>query len=354
MRCPVVALAIGSAALPCVRGFVRPSFVTGGRIGLETTSCRRSSRRRSTGGAGARVLAMAEGRLTDRELDSISLDPSTLDEGELQRVEGIRAIQSKMVEVDAKKLELRRAAREEKEAAASQGTVERIPRVSEASSEDDGMTAEERRRAEALESIERSLAEVTDIQRKLGINVDEDEDEKDLEVTDTAWRGQAGLDVTDGDDGSRDWSDLSTRRGLAVGDVVALTMFAYVGRASHGMGSFDLGVLLTALPFIIGWLAISPILGAHTRSATATAGSAAKALLPAWGVSIPAGIFLRALSKGGEVPPVPFAVTSMVFTLAALMAWRQLYTAVNPTGDGDKQAGLLDGFRMITTLLQRW
>ncbi|CAN0163225.1 unnamed protein product, partial [Hapterophycus canaliculatus] len=167
------------------------------------------------------------------------------------------------------------------------------------------MTAEERRRAEALESIERSLAEVTDIQRKLGINVEEDEDEKDLEVTDTAWRGQAGLDVIDGDGGSRDWSDLSTRRGLAAGDVMALTMFSYVGRASHGMASFDLGVLLTALPFLIGWLAISPILGAYTRSATATAGSAAKALLLPWGVSIPAGIFLRALSKGGEVPPVP-------------------------------------------------
>ncbi|CAN0320081.1 unnamed protein product [Ectocarpus sp. 4 AP-2014] len=103
-----------------------------------------------------------------------------------------------------------------------------------------------------------------------------------------------------------------------------------------------------------GWLAVSPLLGAYTRSATETPGGAAKALLPAWGISIPVGIFLRALSKGGEVPPVPFAVTSMIFTLAALMAWRQLYTAVNPTGEGDKQAGLLDGFRMITTLLQRW
>ena len=33
-----------------------------------------------------------------------------------------------------------------------------------------------------LASIERSLAEVTAIQRQLGIKVDEDEDEKDLEV----------------------------------------------------------------------------------------------------------------------------------------------------------------------------
>eukprot|EP00752_Nemacystus_decipiens_P006184 g5580.t2 len=322
------------------------------------------SRRNTCWVASSRLRMMADGRLTDRDLDGIALDPSTLDKSELERVEGVRAIQSKMAEVDAKKLELRRAARQEKEAAQAAAEDAAVLEASASASasaaaaaaaaEDDGMTAEERKRAEGLESIERSLAEVTKIQRQLGISVDEDEEERDLDVTDTAWRGQAGLDITDANDGSRDWGDLSTRKGLAVGDLVALTMFAYVGRASHGMSSFDLGVLGTALPFLVAWLAVAPLLGAHTRSATATAGSAAKALLPAWGLAMPVAIFLRALSKGGEVPPVPFAVTSMVFTLAALMAWRQLYTAVNPTGEGDKQAGLLDGFRMITTLLQRW
>lgn len=73
-------------------------------------------------------------------------------------------------------------------------------------------------------------------------------------MTNTAWRGQAGLDVTNADDGSRDWGDLSTRRGLAAGDLVTLTAFAYVGRASHGMASLDLGVLVTALPFLVGVL----------------------------------------------------------------------------------------------------
>lgn len=43
-----------------------------------------------------------------------------------------------------------------------------------------------------LASIERSLAEVTAIQRQLGIKVDEDEDEKDLEV-DLVCRCSAGL-----------------------------------------------------------------------------------------------------------------------------------------------------------------
>lgn len=34
-----------------------------------------------------------------------------------------------------------------------------------------------------MESIERSLAEVTKIQRQLGISVDEDEEEQDLDVS---------------------------------------------------------------------------------------------------------------------------------------------------------------------------
>lgn len=71
-------------------------------------------------------------------------------------------------------------------------------------------------------------------------------------VVDTAWRGQAGLDVSEAGGEARNWGDLATRRGLAAGDLAALTLFAYVGRASHGMGSFDLGVLVTALPFYLG------------------------------------------------------------------------------------------------------
>lgn len=72
-------------------------------------------------------------------------------------------------------------------------------------------------------------------------------------MIDTAWRGQAGLDVVSGE-GSRNWADITNRKVLVAGDVFALTMFAYVGRASHGMGELDLAVLATAAPFIIGAL----------------------------------------------------------------------------------------------------
>ncbi|CAM9424985.1 unnamed protein product [Discosporangium mesarthrocarpum] len=172
------------------------------------------------------------------------------------------------------------------------------------------------------------------------------------QVKDTQWSGQAGLDVTV--QGSRRWGDLATRQGLAMGDVVTLVLFAYIGRSSHGMVSVDLSVLGTALPFIVGWLGVSPLLGAYTNTATASQGEMAKTLLPAWAVSIPIGIALRGVIKG-EIPPVPFAVVAMISTLVLLGAWRALYTAVNPTSTEEyKKGGLLDGFRMITTLLQRW
>jgi Protein of unknown function (DUF3054) len=57
----------------------------------------------------------------------------------------------------------------------------------------------------------------------------------------------------------------------------------------------------------------------------------------------------------GDVPPVPFIIVSLIATGAALTAWRALYVVVNPTSTAaTKRGGVLDGFRMITTLLQRW
>lgn len=78
MRCPAVVLVVASAALPCARGFLRPSVVARRRAAGADASggsgyimtCRRRSH---TGGAAAAAVGrrglfmMAEGRLTVRE-----------------------------------------------------------------------------------------------------------------------------------------------------------------------------------------------------------------------------------------------------------------------------------------------
>jgi Protein of unknown function (DUF3054) len=57
----------------------------------------------------------------------------------------------------------------------------------------------------------------------------------------------------------------------------------------------------------------------------------------------------------GEVPPTPFILVSLFAAGAMLAAWRGVYVVFNPTSTADtKRGGILDGFRMITTLLRRW
>ena len=202
-----------------------------------------------------------------------------------------------------------------------------------------------------LRSIGESLDEVDKMAAEMGYNFD-DEEEQEIAVIDTKWSGQAGLDVTVA--GQRNWFDIPNRPVLAAGDMLALTIFAYIGRASHGSGSIDLGVLATAAPFAAGWIGIAPLLGAYTAEATSSQGAMVRSLLTSWGVAVPAGIALRAWAKG-EVPPTPFVVVSMAATFVVLAVWRGVYVAFNPTSTEEtKRGGILDGFRMITTLLQRW
>lgn len=61
----------------------------------------------------------------------------------------------------------------------------------------------------------------------------------------------------------------------------------------------------------------------------------------------------------GEVPPTPFIAVSMVMTLLFLGAWRSLFVAltgseVEVKGTQGKKSGVMDIFRMVTTLINRW
>eukprot|EP00638_Chattonella_subsalsa_P004005 CAMPEP_0117756808 /NCGR_PEP_ID=MMETSP0947-20121206/14326_1 /TAXON_ID=44440 /ORGANISM="Chattonella subsalsa, Strain CCMP2191" /LENGTH=241 /DNA_ID=CAMNT_0005576521 /DNA_START=132 /DNA_END=857 /DNA_ORIENTATION=- len=213
---------------------------------------------------------------------------------------------------------------------------------------------EEQKRLESLKQINENLKAVDQMEADLKNkwNFDDEEEEKDIEVLDTKWSGQAGLDISA--NGNKDWSDLAERPFLAFMDAAALTVFAWIGRASHGSTEFDWVVIKTALPFIVGWFGLSPLLGAYTRTAIKSQGDSLKTIIPAWAFSIPAGIAIRGAIKG-EVPPTPFIVVSMVATLVVMSSWRALYIKINGDPDAEfKRGGIFDGFRMISTLIQRW
>lgn len=56
-----------------------------------------------------------------------------------------------------------------------------------------------------------------------------------------------------------------------------------------------------------------------------------------------------------HVPPAAFAVITLISTYILVGSWRVLYVTIrgNETDEG-RRGGILDGFKMVTTLLRRW
>lgn len=183
--------------------------------------------------------------------------------------------------------------------------------------------------------------------------MDNYEDELEIEVEETRWSGQAGLDVVRASTST--WSDIPANIPLFLGDIAALLFFAYIGRATHYSKAIDFEVLKTAAPFLISWFAVAPLLGVYTNEATSSQGNSLKKLVPAWAITIPLALAIRAAVKG-EVPPTPFIGVSMGATLVLLGTWRAAFVkffAVDETKEY-KRGGIFDTFRMVITLINRW
>jgi hypothetical protein len=114
---------------------------------------------------------------------------------------------------------------------------------------------------------------------------------------------------------------------LAVLDLVALLVFAGVGKASHATdGSLDLlAVGITAFPFMISWLATSFFTGVYGPiDSQKWLQSSFQQTLQGWIVAIPLGCVGRGLIKG-YVPPTPFVIVTMIATLVMLGLTRTAY-----------------------------
>jgi hypothetical protein len=115
------------------------------------------------------------------------------------------------------------------------------------------------------------------------------------------------------------------RRTLALlaGDIVAFLIFAALGRRSHsavaGVGEL-LEVALTAAPFIIGWAAAAPWLGAFSPAAAGRPATMLRRTLASWIAALAVGAVARALLIGRFSPLSFYAVTFLVLLL--LGGWR--------------------------------
>lgn len=112
---------------------------------------------------------------------------------------------------------------------------------------------------------------------------------------------------------------------LAAGDVGIFLMFAALGRRSHGeaAGIAAVGqVLETAAPFIIGWLAIAPLVGAFRPGMLEHPRALLGRSLLAWLLALPVGLLLRMLIRQSAFPPISFAITTFLIVGVLLGAWR--------------------------------
>ena len=208
---------------------------------------------------------------------------------------------------------------------------------------------------ERLAFIQKLTTEADEMVRKAGFSIDGEQDADEIEraVKDTKWSGQSDVEKTIAS--SNNYEDLKNRIDLAVVDLLALLTFAVVGRSNHGEDVGVISVVSTAFPFLITWFAFAPFAGAYSRKSTSSKAGIPQGVATAWGVAVPLALAVRGLLKD-SVPPTPFIIVSLVATFALLCIYRLVYLLlVGETSDQEyKSAGLLEVFKMVTTLLRRW
>jgi hypothetical protein len=106
-----------------------------------------------------------------------------------------------------------------------------------------------------------------------------------------------------------------------VADVVAVVVFAAIGRISHAEPDDLLGLLGTAAPFLVGVMAMwaTPIVRAHPVGVWAA--------LTVWAGTVVIGLLVRA--GFGEGVPLSFAVVTAISLAVLMLGWRALSAVVS-------------------------
>ena len=127
---------------------------------------------------------------------------------------------------------------------------------------------------------------------------------------------------------------LNTRRiaTLVVGDAIAFLVFAAIGRGSHGEAAGLAAIpqiALTAAPFAAAWFIVAPFAGAYRRELTAQPRKMVTCTVLAWILSWPVAMALRGIFVDHAVPPISFALITLIFNTFILLIWRWPYALNN-------------------------
>ena len=112
---------------------------------------------------------------------------------------------------------------------------------------------------------------------------------------------------------------------LVIGDTLAFLIFAAIGRSSHGEATGLAAIpqiALTAAPFAAAWFIVAPFAGAYRRELTAQPRKMAIRTILAWVLSWPVAMALRGIFVDHAVPPISFALITLIFNTFILLIWR--------------------------------
>ena len=117
---------------------------------------------------------------------------------------------------------------------------------------------------------------------------------------------------------------------MLAGDLVALALFAILGRNTHdeaiGFGAVR-AVAGTAAPFLVGWLVASSLLGARWPQVTSAVALMVRATLTTWVVAYPIAMLVRGVALG-RTSPLSFYIVAFVVPLLLLLAWRLAFAFI--------------------------
>jgi Protein of unknown function (DUF3054) len=135
-------------------------------------------------------------------------------------------------------------------------------------------------------------------------------------------RAQAPHDTSENTKGM---SDIARITSLVIGDVIVFFVFSAIGRRSHneaaGLSSL-IQIAITAAPFAIGWFIVSPFVGAFKRGLEIRPGKMAQRTALSWVASWPVGFALRGIFVDHGVPPLTFAIVTLIANIILLLVWR--------------------------------
>ena len=119
---------------------------------------------------------------------------------------------------------------------------------------------------------------------------------------------------------------------LVIGDTFCFLVFAAIGRGNHGEAT-GLGaipqIVLTALPFLTGWFLVSPFVGAFRRDLAANPRKMLSRTLLSWLLAWPVAMAIRGIFVDHGIPPITFALITLIFNTIFLLLWRWPYAINN-------------------------